>query len=96
QDAAEDAALRLLAAQTPVLPGALPGTPMPAPEPAWSEWSGGVPPSETDTQEPMDAHEAQGGHEAPISREEEVPPDFQGEPEDDGAPRARPPKPTLH
>lgn len=103
QDAAEDVALRVLAARAQALPGDLPGAALPAPELTWPEWSGGSASPETDAVEPRDAPSPGDAHaapEAPVARDEvmvdEPPVDLPGESGDDGDPRARPSKPTLH
>jgi hypothetical protein len=106
QDAAEDVALRVLAARAQALPGALPDAPLPAPELAWPEWPGGSASSEPDPLEPHDSPgaadappSAAESHGAPQPREDalaEPPVDLPGEPEDDADARGRPPKPTLH
>jgi hypothetical protein len=92
QDAAEDAALRVLAARAQAVPGELP-----APESlAWPEWPGAPTPTEAEPAEPRDVPgptEAHGAPEAPTAWEGggEEPPSGA-----DADPRARPPKPTLH
>ncbi|NMO23614.1 hypothetical protein HG543_53515, partial [Pyxidicoccus fallax] len=69
---------------------------------AWPEWAGGAPPTEADSAETqVPPGEAHGAPEAPTGWErgvEEPSSDVgtPGEPGDDGDPRARPSKPTLH
>ena len=105
QDAAEDTALRLLAARTPVLPGS--GATGTAPELAWPEWPAASPGTpEPDILEPRQTQDAPGdAHEAPahanepreaVSEETSVDPPTESS-QYDGAPRGpRSHKPTLH
>ncbi len=81
QDSAEDAALRILAAQqaAALQTGALPG-PAPSPELAWPEWSGST------------ASGEQESGESPRASEAAEPP----APDDGDEGQARPSKPTLH
>jgi hypothetical protein len=86
QDNAEDAALRILAAQQAALhPGVLPGPP-PAPELAWPEWPGTSASGERDSGgEPLE----------PLASPEATPP-REDAPGDGDEAHARPSKPTLH
>lgn len=106
QDAAEDAALRVLAARAAVLPGALPGTDAagPAPELNWPEWPAGAAANDSDTLESRDTQEAVSGphetpplaSEAPDEARDEAPEATSGESVADLPAAPRPPKPTLH
>ncbi|WP_164016696.1 peptidase MA family metallohydrolase [Pyxidicoccus trucidator] len=108
QDVAEDAALRVLAAQASALPGTLPGSEVtgPVPELAWPEWPAATASAnEPDSLEPRESQDAPGrAHEAPSHADEprealseESPVDPPAEAEDLGDPRGpRSPKPTLH
>ncbi|QSQ27238.1 hypothetical protein JY651_21005 [Pyxidicoccus parkwayensis] len=100
QDAAEDAALRVLAARASALQGGLPGqdATSPAPELTWPEWPAGAASSEPDAMESRDTQEAVSGpHELPPVASEpadEAPEETSGESEVPASPR--PPKPTVH